>query len=183
MVLEKGKFDLKLRIMKISKITLVVLVLAALPFMAKAQDYRIHSVFIYNFTKYIQWPSTDQSGDFIIGVLGNSPIVGSLEKLAQERKVGSRAMVIKKFSTVSEISKCHMLFIPENSSNDFEAALAKVSGQSTLIMTERKGLGSKGSGINFITVDGKQKFELNKSATEKAQLKVSTELTSLAIVI
>src|SRR5690606_8194397 len=169
--------------MKISKIIFGLLIISVIPFTAKSQDYRIHSVFIYNFTKYIQWPSSDQGGDFVIGVLGNSPIVASLEKLATERKVGSRAMVVKKFSSVDDISKCHMLFIPEGNSNDFDAALAKLSGQSTLVMTERRGLGSKGSSINFVTVDGKQKFELNKSATEKAQLKVSTELTSLAIVI
>lgn len=169
--------------MKISKIIFGILVLTVIPFMAKSQDYRIHSVFIYNFTKYIQWPSSEQNGDFIIGVLGNSPIVASLEKLASERKIGTRSMVVKKFSSVAEMTKCHMLFIPERSSDDLEAALAKIGRQSTLVMTERNGLGAKGSCINFITVDGRQKFELNKSATEKAQLKVSTELTSLAIVI
>jgi len=169
--------------MKISKIIFGILVMTVIPFMAKSQDYRIHSVFIYNFTKYIQWPSSDQNGDFVIGVLGNSPMVASLEKLAAERKIGTRSMVVKKFSSVDQISKCHMLFIPDRQSGDLEAAIAKISGQSTLVMTERSGLGMKGSGINFITVDGKQKFELNKAATEKAQLKVSNELTSLAIVI
>lgn len=169
--------------MKISKIIFGILVMTVIPFLAKSQDYRIHSVFIYNFTKYIQWPSNEQNGDFIIGVLGNSPMVASLEKLAAERKIGTRSMVIKKFASVDQISKCHMLFIPDKNSNDLDAAIAKISSQSTLIMTERNGLGMKGSGINFITVDGKQKFELNKAATEKAQLKVSTELTSLAIVI
>lgn len=169
--------------MKISKILFGILMLTIIPLMSKAQDYRIHSVFIYNFTKYIQWPSSDQTGDFVIGVLGDSPIVASLEKLASERKIGTRTMVVKKFSSVDQISNCHMLFIPERSSDNLEAALAKIGSNSTLVMTERRGLGSKGSSINFITVDGKQKFELNKSATEKAQLKVSTELTSLAIVI
>lgn len=169
--------------MKISKIIFGILILSVIPFAAKSQDYRIHSVFIYNFTKYIQWPSSEQSGDFVIGVLGNSPIVASLEKLASERKIGTRSMVVKKFSSVAEITKCHMLFIPDRYSNDLEAALAKTGGQSTLIMTERNGLGAKGSNINFITVDGKQKFELNRAATDRAQLKVSNELTSLAIVI
>ncbi len=169
--------------MKISKIIFGLLIISVIPFTAKSQDYRIHSVFIYNFTKYIQWPSSEQSGDFIIGVLGNSPIVASLEKLAAERKIGTRSMIVKRFSSVADISKCHMLFIPERYSNDLEAALAKTAGQATLIMTEKNGLGAKGSNINFITVDGKQRFELNRGATEKAQLKVSTELTSLAIVI
>lgn len=169
--------------MKISKIIFGILILSVIPFAAKSQDYRIHSVFIYNFTKYIQWPSSEQNGDFVIGVLGNSPIVASLEKLASERKIGTRSMVVKKFSSVAEITKCHMLFIPDRYSNDLEAALAKTGGQSTLIMTERNGLGAKGSNINFITVDGKQKFELNRAATDRAQLKVSNELTSLAIVI
>jgi hypothetical protein len=147
------------------------------------QDYRFHSVFMYNFTKYIQWPSSTQSGDFVIGVLGSSPILGELEKMAENKTVGAQKIVIKKFKSVGEISACQMLFIPSADSRDFDSALEKVKGKPTLILTEKNGLGQKGSGINFVLVDGKWKFELNENATQDAGLKVSKELSRLAILL
>ena len=144
-------------------------------------DYRFHSVFMYNFTKYIQWPSSAQSGDFVIGVLGSSPVISELEKMAVNKSVGSQKIVVRKFKNANEIANCQMLFIPSADSREFDTALEKLRGKSTLIMTEKNGLGQKGSGINFVLVDGKWRFELNESATESAGLKVSKELSRLAI--
>jgi hypothetical protein len=147
------------------------------------QDYRFHSVFMYNFTKYIQWPTSVQTGDFIIGVLGNSPILPELEKMAENKTVGNQKIVIKKFKSVSDISSCQMLFIPSADSRDFESALEKLKGKPTLVLTEKNGLGQKGSGINFVLLDGKWRFELNENATQNAGLKVSKELSRLAILL
>jgi hypothetical protein len=148
-----------------------------------AQDYKFHSVFMYNFTKYIQWPTSYQSGDFVIGVLGDSPIIESLEKMAESKTVGAQKFSIVRYKSVDEINKCHMLFIPSNRSKQLKDALNKVNGQSTLVITEKNGLGVEGSCINFVLVDGKWKFELNKPATEKNNLKVSGDLAKLAILI
>lgn len=150
---------------------------------AQTSDYRFHSVFMYNFTKYIQWPAAAQTGDFVIGVIGNSSIIAELEKMATNKTVGQQKIVVKKFKNVADISDCQMLFIPSADNVDFEAALAKLSGKSTLILTDKNGLGRKGSGINFVLVNGKWKFELNKDATQNAGLKVSQELSRLAILL
>lgn len=165
--------------------TLAVIFLSAGSFSSvQAQsDYRFHSVFMYNFTKYIQWPSSAQTGDFVIGVIGNCLIQGELEKMAINKSVGSQKIVVKKFKNVSELTSCQMLFIPSADSRDFEAALEKLKGKPTLILTEKNGLGQKGSGINFVLVDGRWRFELNENATESAGLKVSKELSKLAILL
>ncbi|MFN7329218.1 MAG: YfiR family protein [Bacteroidota bacterium] len=52
-----------------------------------------------------------------------------------------------------------------------------------MVITDRNGLGAKGSCINFKTVDDKLKFELNQAAIETSNLKVSSALTSMAILI
>ena len=148
-----------------------------------SQDYKFHSVFIYNFTKYIQWPSAYQSGDFVIAVLGNSEITENLQKMAAVKTVGSQKIVVKEISNVTEAGKCHILFVPDNKSNNLDEALVQYGSSPTLIITERAGMGKKGSGINFILQGGKWKFELNKPAIESTNLRVSSELTKLAIVI
>ena len=49
------------------------------------------------------------------------------------------------------------------------------------VITEQNGLMEKGSGINFVVKNNRQKFELNKRNVESHQLKVSANLETLAI--
>jgi hypothetical protein len=91
--------------------------------------------------------------------------------------------VIKKFANASEVTDCHVIFIDKSKSGEFEAINNKVKGKGTLLVTDKNGLGEKGSSINFKTVDNKLKFELNQKAIETANLKVSGSLSSMAILI
>lgn len=148
---------------------------------AQAADYRFHSVFIYNFTKYIQWPASQQSGDFVIAVVGNSPITSELEKMAANKTVGTQKIVIKHLKSISEATHCHILFVPSDHPSNFETIQQKLKGKHTLVITEKTGMAQKGSGINFVWQDNKWKFELNEQATQNAGLKVSKELSKLAV--
>jgi hypothetical protein len=147
---------------------------------AQSLDYRFHSIFIYNFTKYIQWPASQQSADFVIGVFGNSPISEELEKITSNKTVGTQKIVIKRFRNLSEVSDCHILFISSNGSNNFEAVQEKLKGKSTLLITEKSGLIEKGSCINFVLQDNKWRFQLNEAAAQNAGLKISKELAQMA---
>lgn len=148
-----------------------------------SQAEKLQTVFIYNFTKHIEWPESYRQGDFVIGVLGNAAIVEELEELAKNRRVGGQPIVVKKYRDVSEIGKCHILFIPENRSADIGSVLSALKNGSTLIITDKKGLATAGAAINFVVEGNKQKFELNKKNATKYGLKVSSDLERLAIII
>lgn len=81
-----------------------------------AQSYKMHSVFVYSFTRYIQWPDSYNQGDFEIHVLGDSPILEELKALAKTKKVGDRVIKVTRIGGVAEIKKCNMLFIPASNS-------------------------------------------------------------------
>jgi len=163
---------------------LLVVIFSAFSFISgMAQSYKMHTVFIFSFTRYIQWPDAYNGGDFEILVLGDSPIVEELKSMAQVKKVGDRTIKVTKINNVSEIRKCNILFIPTAKSPQITEVLAKITTQSILIVTEEQGLGAKGSNVNFVIKDGKLAFELNQSATIKQGLKVSNELSRLAILI
>lgn len=146
-------------------------------------NYKIHSLFMYKFTQYIEWPDKQSSGDFVIGVVGNSKITPELEALASTKKVGTKTIVIKKMSASADMSACHIVFVSESSSGSLGAISGKLAGKPVLVVSETSSGAKKGAGINFIIEDDKMKFELNKSAVEKQSLKVSGDLAKLAIVV
>lgn len=143
----------------------------------------IHSMMVFNFIKYVQWPNADQSGEFIIGVVGNDEVYKKLSAWYAGKPNGSKTYVIKKFVSAADITECQVVYLDKSKSGEFDAVNQKVKGKSTLVVTNKSGLGAKGSCINFKTVDDKLKFELNKSAIEASNLKVSGSLTSMAILI
>jgi hypothetical protein len=177
-------FSKKMYYYSIMKKALVVFLFAVVGFtQAQAQNYKLHPLYIFSFTRYIQWPDSYNQGDFEIDVLGDSPIIEELNKMAQAKKVGERVIKVVKINSVADIKKCHMLFVPSAKSGQLADVLAKVGSQSILVISEDPGLATKGSNINFVTKDGKLAFELNQATISKQNMKVSNELTRLAILI
>ena len=172
--------------MKTVRIILVATVMLAST-LANAQDARpmheVYSMMVFNFVKYVQWPTNDESKEFVIGVMGNNEIYNTLNTWYAGKPKGTKTYVIKKFNNASEMTDCHVVFIDRSKSGEFEAVNNKVKGKGTLVVTDRNGLGSKGSCINFKTVDEKLKFELNQHAIEASNLKVASALSSMAILI
>ncbi len=150
-----------------------------------AQKEKYESLFIYNFTKYIKWPDNYNEGRFVIGVLGNSDIYGSLESMASsKKKTGTGATLeVVKYGSVNEIGDCNILFVSENTVSSLAAIETATSSKPILIITDTPGMATQGSIINFVEKDGKIKFELNQEKAASRQLVVSGSLTALAIVI
>jgi hypothetical protein len=150
---------------------------------SQAQSYKLHSVYVYGFTRHVIWPDDYNQGDFEILVLGESPVIEELQQVAQSKKVGERNIRITKINSVAEIRKCNILFVPAAHSAQLPDVLTKIGVQPVLLITEEPGLGTRGSHINFIMKDGKLAFELNQASATKHNLKISNILTSMAILI
>ena len=165
-----------------SLLTFFVALLLAMNVNAQSKDYTFHTVFIYNFTKYIEWPTA--GNEILIGVHGeNSSLIQAFEKMAQAKSNGDRKYIIRTLTKPEDAAACHVIFIADKESDKLGAYASKYTGTPKLIITEKEGLIKKGGTINFITVDGKLRFELNQGALDKTGLKVSSQLLSLAIVV
>src|SRR6056297_937444 len=137
----------------------------------KAQNEKFKALFMYNFTKYIEWPGAKNTGDFVIGILGNSPIKKELEVIATKKKVGGQPINMKVYNSVNEIGNCHILFIPPGKSSSLNAVKKQVSGQGVLVITDKPGLARKGAGINYVLAGGRQDFEINKAVMTEQQFR------------
>lgn len=151
---------------------------------AQDVDYKAYSLFVYNFMKYIEWPEPQSKGDFVVGVLGDSPIEKELKTLAGSKKLKGRNIVIKKFKTPEEGAGCHLLYVCSSKSSLMKTVKEQLKNKPVLVVGEREGLAKKGAALSFVTLeDDGLKFDINKSEIEQHQLKISSALISLGIVI
>jgi len=146
---------------------------------AFGQNEKFKALFIYNFTKYIEWPSKGGQS-FVIMVLGDSPIVTELSTIAQVKKVGSSTISVKKVQSIGEVNECQILFVTNSKNRVVPDLLAKLQGRNILVITDEL-IGKSGFGINFIVKDGKQAFEVSKGSIENNGLKINSGLLALGI--
>jgi hypothetical protein len=144
--------------------------------------HEIYSMMMFNFIKYVQWPD-EANSEFVIGIVGNADILNTMNTYYKGNKIGTKTLVVRKIQSPSDAVGCHVVFIDKTKSNEFDSYRDRVSGENTLVITDKNGLGERGSGINFKVVDNKLKFELNQRAIENANLKVANSLSSMAILI
>ncbi|MBL4710620.1 MAG: YfiR family protein [Flavobacteriales bacterium] len=145
---------------------------------------KIKAVFIYNFTKYIEWPSDYQTGEFTIGILGENPaLFKELDNMSKVKKVANRDFRIQSIESVEDLKKQHILYIPKGNNISISLVNSKLKGKSTLLVTEAPGLAKQGAAINFIIVGNRQKFELNKTTVSNHNLKVSSTLEKLSVLV
>jgi hypothetical protein len=166
------------------RITIIFLFLAIY---ASAQNinYKLASLYVYNFTKYIDWPPKDKSEFFIIGVYGETPAFDEFKKMAYTKKeVSGKKIVVEKISEIKDLEGCDIIYIPASQSHRLKEIKDLLRGRSILIITEKPGMAHRGAGINLFLDeddDNKLKFELNKGAIESTGLHVSSQLVNLGI--
>ena len=153
-----------------------------LPDQAEETTAKIQSIYIYNFTKYIEWPDNYKEGNFVIGFLGsNTSLLNELSKMSLSKKVGNQSIEIRNITTVDDATKFNIIYVLSDNSTQLTEVVNKVKTKSTLIITDKPGLAKQGAGINFVVVENKQKIELNKSNIEKHKLKVASTLVQMAV--
>lgn len=149
--------------------------------MAEAQNEKFKALFMYNFTKYLEWPASASQGDFVITVLGDSPIVDELNVIAQKKQIGFQNLKVKQSGSPAQIPPSQIVYIPSDRTDQIKQVLEKVSDSSTLVITDAVGAIGKGAGINYIVQGEKQKFEISESNISARGIKVGAALLSLGI--
>ena len=148
-----------------------------------AQDevnYSVHANIIYHFTKYVDWPPSKKSGEFVIGIVGETPLFNELKRSVAGKKAGDQTIVIKKVSGPGSLD-CQIVFVSEDAAAGLKKITGATAGDPVLIVKETKGAAQKGSCINFIIINDKLKLEINKRTIEQRELKIASELLQLGI--
>ncbi len=146
-------------------------------------DTRMKAVFLINFTKYISWTTLDTVKNFRIGVYGLDDILLPLKQLAKERASDGQEIAIKRVETVEEIEVCDILFVPVDQTEAFHKLRPDIPPQNILLVGESLGFATSDGAINFIKREGKIKLEINRKALHAANLKASSHLLKLAILV
>ena len=165
------------------KVLFLIIVMVAFVEKASAQhEYKYHPIFIYNFSRYIEWPATTHTNqDFVICVVGSKEAYEQMLHVAQKKnQIKTQKIVVKHCPDLSHVGESNIIFITKHAHTKSQEIHSKLNIPGTLIITEQSRT-NQGGHINFVTTsDSKIGFELNTTATQNAGFKVANALVQLA---
>jgi hypothetical protein len=151
-----------------------------------ASEYQVKAAFLYNFAKFVEWPgnnSGDPNAPFVIGVLGRDPFGSEIDCAVEGKMVNGRRLTIKRFSSLDAYQHCQILFVSSSERNNLPRIIATVANRNVLTVSETDRFAHIGGIINFVTIENQIRFEINQAAAERAGLRISSKLLSLARIV
>jgi len=156
---------------------------------ADSSEYLIKAGFIYNFAKFVEWPSaafSQADSPIVIGVLGTDPFGNVLDRIVEGKKVGPRGFVVRRYKwgkDVKDLKDCKILFVSSSERAHIDEILQSVKGFPILTVGETPGFAERGGVIRFTLEDNRVRFEVNVDAAHQADLNISSRLLTLAKII
>jgi hypothetical protein len=171
-------------------ITVGACVLASDPGNAHAQsslsrEHEIKAAFLYNFVKFVEWPSEalpESSDTITICVLSDDPFAEALEAI-KGKTVKGRRLVVRRIESIKQAESCQALFVGSTNEPLLPQVMQTLQGASVLTVGEMDRFVQSGGIINFVVEKNRVRFEINVSSAERARLKLSSQLLSLARVV
>ena len=151
-----------------------------LPLRAQAPaEYQVKAAFLYNFAKFVEWPAADSHSTFCIGILGTDPFGHQIEETLAGKTLNGRPVTITRYARPEEALACQVVFVAAPAAS-LKSVLRLLGEKAVLTVGDAPSFCQSGGIIGFQVADQKIRFAINVEAAERAQLKLSSKLLSLA---
>ncbi len=151
-----------------------------------AGEYEVKAAFLYNFAKFIDWPDSsfaDPNAPFAICVLGGDPFGHTLDGALQGRKVGRHPVTLARLQDAVQARRCQIVFVSSSERRRLSEIEDRLRGASVLLVGEFPGFADAGGTLQFTIEDNRVRFLINTDAAERAGLRLSSKLLSVATVV
>jgi hypothetical protein len=147
-----------------------------------ASEYEVKAVFLYNFTRFVEWPANafaSSNAPLVIAILGNDPFGAVLDNAVRNEVIRNHPLVVKRFRGGDPVPECHILFICRSEKERLDEILEKLQRAPVLTVADFNRAAERGAMIN-LSVKDSVKMEINLPAVTGAGLEISSKLLNIA---
>jgi hypothetical protein len=146
---------------------------------ATAED-DIKSAFLYNFTKFVEWPPASASEPFRVCVVAEPAFGAAVDRTIAGESAGGRPLLRVTPATPEAARACQILFLGRMENDRVERWIAAVRDAPVLVVGESRAAWDHGAHITFVLDDNRVRFDVNADAAARAGLSVSSKLLRVA---
>lgn len=151
--------------------------------LAAPDEAEIKAAFVYNFAKFVEWPSTVLAGSdsLQICIPDDKTLEGKLS-LLQGREAQGHAIHIRAVSGADDLAGCNILFIGADSDGRTHL-LRVVGGQPVLTISDAPSFAEQGGMIGLFVEANHVQFAVNRTIAEQSGLKLSARMLQMAHIV
>lgn len=146
----------------------------------------VKAAFVLNFAKFTAWPAdafSDPEAPIELLVLGGETIRNAFTAI-EGQSVGNRKIRVRLMEPAQTADNCHMMFFDQTVDQDvLTSMLAAVAERPVLTVGSRPDFIHLGGIINVFDKNGRFHFEIRPAAASHRDIKISSRLLKLAIVL
>lgn len=145
--------------------------------------YPVKANHLAKFPAFVAWPDVafdTPSSPFRLCIGGQDPFGPMIDRFARGARMADHAMTVERLPVVSKSAECHVLFVGSSRSQTPREMLAAVAGRPVLTVAD-EGLDAQDAMIQFVTVQGRVRFEIRAETAQAEGLVVSSKLLSLSV--
>jgi hypothetical protein len=151
------------------------------------REYRIKAAYLYQFGRYVEWPAkafADAKSPFVIGVLGQDPLIPDLEQIAKIKRIQDRPIEIRRYSSPADIRACNILYLPASVSPETQAeVIRRTAGHSVLLVGDAGSFLDWGGVMQLAVEENNIRVAIARKAADREGLKISSKLLQVARVV
>ena len=148
----------------------------------QATEADVKAAFLYNFTRYIEWPPAAFYGPadpFRICVASDAEFRRRVQSLIAGETAHGRPLELI-VPGRSDLQRCHILFVGRTEAARVGVMLAATSDRPVLTVGETPGFLEKGGAVLFDVENHRVRFDINPGAATRVGLTVSSKLLRVA---
>lgn len=146
---------------------------------ATAED-DIKAAFLFNFTKFVEWPAADRTRPFRICTVAEPAFGTAVDRTISGETAGGRPIEHVTPATPDAARACDILFVGQLETGRVERWMGAVRGTPILVVGESRAAWDRGAHINFVVDENRVRFDVNADAASRAGLTVSSKLLRVA---
>lgn len=168
------------------QLALILLLSSVAPALADASlSEEVKAAYLLKLPQFITWPPAAAAAQvpvFNLCIVGETPIGDLLDRAASDVRVNGKPVGIQRLEKADLNAHCQVMYIASDSQVAAQA-IAAVTGNPVLTVTDsQKGEASRGV-VNFVTVNNKVRFEIDRMAADRNHLQVSSKLLTIAVTV
>ena len=147
------------------------------------QEYEVKAAFLFNFSKFVEWPegAFSEADRIRFCVLGEDPFGPLLEEVVKEKRVNGREVAVQRVAAVPAAAGCQVVFISSSEEPRLEEILAGLADRPVLTVSEGEAAAAKGAIIGLVLEENRVRFEVNVGAARRAKLRLGSQLLRVAV--
>lgn len=154
---------------------------------ADEQLAELKVAYIYNFTRFVQWPEVPPGRPFIIGVIGDPVVEEALKVLERDgKRVSGRHIQVRGHASPDGVEASDILFLGGAATDRLETVLRRTAGKPILLISDTPGLVGRGVAIelfrkrDIFRKTERLRFRIDPKALQGRGLLVSAQLYDVA---